>query len=68
MSQIYEAAKLVIAWLREEVDSSHEAMQIVKNVGEGIWKYKSEKMPMAADFKQHQEFVLARLPALANFT
>lgn len=68
MRQIYGAAKLVIVWLGEEAEGSHEAMQMVKNVGEGIWQFSSENQSMLTTRKRHQELVLARLPALTAST
>lgn len=68
MRQIYEAAKLVIVWLGEEAEGSHEAMQMVKKVGEGIWQFSSENQSMLTTWKRHQELVQARLPALIDST
>jgi hypothetical protein len=42
MRQIYEATKLVIAWLGEEADGSHKAMQVVKDVRESIWQHAND--------------------------
>jgi hypothetical protein len=62
MREIYQAAKLVIVWLGEEAYGSHEAIQMVKRVGEGIMQYAGQNAPMTASYTLHQRLVLERLP------
>ena len=68
MRQIYGAAKLVIVRLGDETDDSYKAIQMVKNVAEGISQQLDENLSMAETSKRHKELVLARLTIPENNT